>query len=129
MPITALYAGLLVAIYLYLTFRVIGQRRAKGIDLGDGGDRLAARYIRAHANFAEYVPLGLVLLLILEIDHWADWILHVLGIALVAGRVLHAQAFSVPEYRAAPRAAGMVLTTGMLAVAALLCLVDGTGLR
>jgi uncharacterized membrane protein YecN with MAPEG domain len=128
MIVTPLYAGLLTALYLLLTFRVIGRRRSRRVDLGDGGDRLLRRYLRGHGNFAEYVPLGLLLLLLLELGGWPAWLLHLLGLMLLGGRVAHAWSFSVAELRLPSRTAGMVLTTTMLGVAALLCLLQGLGL-
>ena len=64
---TALYAGSLTLWYLVLGYRVVGLRR-NGISLGDGGDPVMARVIRGHANFAEYVPLALVMLAVLELN-------------------------------------------------------------
>jgi uncharacterized protein len=128
MAITALYAGLLTALYLALAQRVIRFRRSRRIDLGDGGDRLLHRYLRGHANFAEYVPLGLVLLLLLEQGGWPGWLLHALGLTLLAGRLAHAWSFSTEELRMPSRTAGTALTLSMLAVAALLCLAQGRGL-
>ena len=57
MTVTSLYAGLLALLYLYLTSRVIRFRRGRRVDMGDAGDPLLQRYIRAHANFAEYAPI------------------------------------------------------------------------
>ena len=128
MPVTALYAGLLAALYLALTYRVILFRRGRRVDLGDGGERLLARYIRGHGNFAEYVPLALVLLLVLELGGWPRWLLHLLGLILLAGRLAHAWSFSVEQLRLPSRTAGMVLTTAMLVLAAALCLTQGLGL-
>ena len=56
LPVTAVAAALLTALYLVLCIRVIGQRRARGIALGTGHPALERAY-RAQANFAEYVPL------------------------------------------------------------------------
>ena len=128
MTVTALYAGLLAPLYLFLTYRVIRFRRGRRVDLGDGGDRLLQRYLRGHANFAEYVPLGLLLLLLLELGGWPGWLLHLLGLMLLGGRLAHAWSFSAAELRLPSRTAGMVLTTAMLAIAALLCLLQGLGL-
>jgi uncharacterized protein len=127
MAITALYAGLLTALYLALTWRVIVVRRGRRVDMGDGGDRLLLRYLRGHGNFAEYAPLGL-LLLVLEQGGWPVWLLHGLGLALLAGRLAHAWSFSAAELRLPTRTAGMALTLSMLAAAALLCLAQGVGL-
>ncbi len=67
MRVTALYAALLALLLVYLSARVIGRRRALRIGMGEGDDPLLARWIRAQANLAEYAPLGLLLLLILEL--------------------------------------------------------------
>ena len=127
MPVTSLYAALLAALLLFLTFRVIRFRRGQRVDMGDGGHRLLQRYVRAHANFAEYAPLGLVLLLLVEAAGWPMWLLHLLGLMLLGGRLAHAWSFSVEGLREPSRVAGMVLTTTMLGLAALLCLARGLG--
>lgn len=123
-PVTSLYAGLLVPLYLWLAFRVIRVRRGQRIDMGTGGDRLVERYVRAHANFAEYAPFGLLLLALLELGGRPFWLLHLLGAALLAGRLAHAWSFSVAELRLASRTLGTALTLAMLGVSAILCLVQ-----
>ena len=65
MVVTPLYAGLLALLFLVLSWRVI-QFRQRGISLGDGGDPRMLRLIRGHANFAEYVPLILLMMGFLE---------------------------------------------------------------
>ncbi len=67
MPITAFYAALLAVLFLVLSFRVIGVRRGQRVEIGDGGDKELLRRMRVHANFAEYVPLALVLLALAEV--------------------------------------------------------------
>ena len=124
MRVTALYAGLLTALYLVLTFRVIAARRRGRVDLGDADDPLLRRLVRGHGNFAEYAPLGLVLLGVLEQGGWSAWALHGLGLMLLAGRASHAWAFSVAGRRLPTRTAGMVLTIAMMVCSALLCLVQ-----
>jgi hypothetical protein len=123
--VTALYAALLAALYLFLTMRVIRARQAQRVDMGDGDDLLLRRYIRAHGNFAEFAPLGLVMLGLLELGGWAARLLHGLGLMLLGGRVAHAWSFSAAELRLGSRRLGMGLTMTMLALAALLCLVQG----
>ena len=58
MVVTPLYAALLVLWFLVLTLRVLQNRQSTKVSLGDGGNTLLQRAIRGHANFAEYVPLG-----------------------------------------------------------------------
>lgn len=122
MPITALYAGLLVPIFIVLAFRVIGVRRAARISVGDGGDKSLARRMRVHANFAEYVPMALLLMALLESVRPGARMLHVLGAVLVAGRIAHAIGMSrTPDYRPL-RVAGVLATMFVLAGGALACL-------
>jgi uncharacterized membrane protein YecN with MAPEG domain len=128
MPVTSLYAALLAALFLFLTSRVIRLRRGHRVDMGDGGDRLLQRYVRAHANCAEYAPFGLLLLLLVEAGGWPGPVVHGLGLMLLGGRSAHAWSFSVAELREPSRVVGMALTTTMLGLAALLCLARGLGL-
>ena len=124
MIITAFYAGLLGLLYLVLSLRVV-QLRRRGISLGDGGDPRMTRVIRGHANFAEYVPLILVLMLILEMARTSLYVLHVLGIALVVGRVLHCYSLSFSVRFRFGRLWGATLTFAVLLVAAVLTLLQG----
>ena len=124
MIITAFYAGLLGLLYLVLSLRVV-QLRRRGISLGDGGDPRMTRVIRGHANFAEYVPLILVLMLILEMARTSLYVLHVLGIALLVGRVLHGYSLSFSMRFRFGRLWGATLTLAVLLVAAVLALLQG----
>ena len=49
-------------LFVVLSFRVIAGRRASSTALGDGSNPDLFRRIRVHSNFAEYVPLALILL-------------------------------------------------------------------
>ena len=49
-----------------LRARVIAGRVRTGIQTGAGSDDALARAIRAHANFAEQVPLALLLIVLAE---------------------------------------------------------------
>jgi uncharacterized membrane protein YecN with MAPEG domain len=122
MPITALYAGLLMPLFVVLSVRVILQRRGARVALGDGGDATLLRVMRVHANFAEYVPLTLVLIALAESLRTSGWLLHALGIALVAGRAIHA--FGVSQVREAfvLRVTGVATTLTVMIVAGLACL-------
>ena len=121
MIVTPLYASVLVILFLVLTFRVIGRRRT-GISLGDGGDAAMLRLIRGHGNFAEYVPLALLLLAILEVSRFSFYFLHAIGIALVAARLLHGYALSFSTHSKFGRMGGAGLTFIVLGVEAIACL-------
>ena len=90
--VTALYAGLLGLVFIVLSFRVVRLRGKHRVDLGDGGVDELVRAVRVHGNFAEYVPLALVLMLLAEGAGAADGLLHGLGILLVLARLSHAHA-------------------------------------
>lgn len=119
--ITLLYAGLSGLLLLALSFQVVALRRRHGIGLGSGDQPALERAIRVHANFCEYVPLGLVLLLVLELTAaLPTLVLHILGVMLVAGRVLHAQGLSGTAGVSKGRFVGTLLTWLMIAISALL---------
>lgn len=120
MPITALYAVPLVLLFLVLTFRTIGYRRSQRISVGDGGDKELQKRMRVHANCAEYVPIGLLVIALAESLSAPAALLHSLGAGLVGGRILHAYGMSQKPQIIQMRVAGMVLTTAVIAAGALI---------
>lgn len=121
MPIAALYASLMVPLFLLLASRVIRTRRGARVAIGDGGDALLMRRMRVHGNFAEYVPFALLLLALAENLGTNVLLLHGLGVVLVAGRIAHAFGMSQPEEKFVFRVAGVITTFGMMGIAALAC--------
>jgi uncharacterized membrane protein YecN with MAPEG domain len=103
---------------LILAFRVVAVRRVTAIGLGDGGDALLLSRIRIHGNAAEYVPLALILMLILELNGGSARWLHVLGVALLVGRVAHVQGLSQSTGTSAGRFVGNILTWSVIMIAA-----------
>ena len=125
MPITALYAGLLALLFVFLAVRVIGARRSAKVAIGDGGDAPLRRRMRVHANFAEYVPLALLLIALLEGLKISTLVLHGLGVVLLFGRVVHAFGVSQEPEDLRLRVTGMVATFGVILVAGVICLAIG----
>lgn len=123
LTITALYAGLLSLYFIVLSLRVIRTRRENLVPLGDGGDQALLRSLRVQANFAEYVPLCLILIALAEAQQLPGWLLHGLGLALLIGRLLHAVGVSRDPEPYRLRVAGMSLTFTVLALGATLNLV------
>jgi uncharacterized membrane protein YecN with MAPEG domain len=78
--------------------------------------------VRGHANFAEYVPLALLLMLILELSKFSIYVLHGLGIALLVARLLHGYALSFTDKFFFGRVAGAGLTFTVLGVEAVMCI-------
>lgn len=122
LPVTALYAGLLAFGFVWLSTRVIKARRANRVALGTGGQRMLERAMRAHGNFAEYVPFALLVLALLELNGLAAWVLHGLGLMLVAGRAVHARGIAREPETFRDRVIGMGLTFTMLGLGGLLLL-------
>jgi len=112
--ITDTTASLLTFVYVFLAFKVIALRRTEKIALGDGGVQKLQAAIRAHGNFSEYVPLSLVLMALLELDHFASIALMVVALALVLGRVLHSVSVLSNPQRFKFRVLGMQLTFATL---------------
>lgn len=116
LAVTPVYAGLLAFLYLFLTFSVIRQRRRQSVSLGDGGDAGFLRKIRAHGNFAEYVPLALILMALAELAGAGAVTLHAVGALLLVGRLVHGWCFLFTARNLAARVAGMVMTLTAIGV-------------
>ena len=122
MTITAFYAALLALFFVFLSFRVIGWRRVKQVELGHGDDNQLLRRMRVHANFAEYVPFTLLLMAMAESMTAPRPLIHLAGLILIAGRLIHAYGLSQTPHILRFRVWGMILTFFALSLAALLCL-------
>lgn len=115
--ITSLYAGLCGILLLALSSRVVNARRTHQIGLGDGGQPELMRAIRVQANFVEYTPLILLLILLVEMGNNSATVVHSLGIALVIARVMHAAGLSRTSGVSTLRFVGTLVTWVVLAIA------------
>lgn len=117
----ALWAGLHLFLLLVLSVRVTRQRRKHAVPLGDGGVPSLAQAIRAFGNASEYVPSALIGLAILALVAAPALFIHVAGLVLFAGRVLHAISLSRSSEATMPRAIGALATwIAYIAIAAAL---------
>ena len=123
MFVTPLYAGLLALWFIVLSVRVMRIRR--DIAFGDRGDEEVARVVRAQANFAEYVPLTLLLMGFLEVTRFSIYLLHALGIGLLVARIVHGAALSFGWQLRFGRVTGATLTIIVLLIEAVLCVYQG----
>lgn len=112
--VTSMIAALLTAIFIKLSLAVIGLRRKNKVGLGSGGHEDLERAIRAQGNFAEYVPLGIILIACLELNGAPWWLVAIPGLTLIAGRLIHAQGMHTPPPDFSKRVLGMQLTFGTL---------------
>lgn len=118
-PVTTLYTAVLALVFIGLSDLVTRARRRAKVSLGHGGDPRLERAVRAHGNFVEYVPLGLVLLLLAEAKGPETWVIHLFGAMLLTGRLLHAWGMMFPEAPVSGRFWGTALTWLMVLSAAL----------
>ena len=87
--LTSLYAAPLALMYIVLAARVVNLRTSERVSLGTGESEALLRATRIHGNFSEYVPFTLLLMALAEMGGAWPWLIHGLGLALIAGRLLH----------------------------------------
>jgi uncharacterized protein len=120
--ITACYLAVLALLYVALSLQVIRLRRANRAAFGDSGNAALRSAIRAHAHFAEYVPITTLMVAMLEMAGASALRVHVLMGALVVARVLHPLGmYAAPNtwrFRIG-RTGGVTITIGLLVTLAL----------
>jgi uncharacterized membrane protein YecN with MAPEG domain len=138
-PVTLTATCVLGIAYAGLSVAVGRQRGQANVSLGNGPDlsiAIGEEYkappllvaIRRHAQFAEYVPISVVLLLVLELNHANRIMLAGLAAMLVVSRTCMAMGLG----RTTPnplRTAGNLLQWGMILIASAAGLVLATGLN
>src|SRR5690349_4114997 len=87
--ITALYLAVLALLYGGLSLQVIRLRLVSRAAFGHTGNVALRRAIRAHAHFAEYVPITTLMVAFLEASGSSALRVHLLMGALVVARLLH----------------------------------------
>jgi uncharacterized membrane protein YecN with MAPEG domain len=126
--ITAIFAAILGLIAAGLTVNVIMHRVRLGVESGDGGQPQMTQAIRAHANFAEHVPLALILIGSAEMLIMRAWIIYALGITLLVARLLSMIGLTRSLGPSFPRQAGAGLTILVITVTSILILCREFGL-
>lgn len=90
-------------------------------------DGVLQRSVRAYGNFIEYVPIGLLFLVALELMQASSWLLWLLGGTLVVARIAHAWGV-IRTYGPSPgRAIGFFGTWLVYIVGSLACLYYSVG--
>lgn len=106
----ALYAGINGLLLLLLSIWVVRRRvTTKTVILDEGKDEMV-RAIRAHANASEYIPIGLLLIAALVLVKGSILVVHVVGITLTLGRIIHAFGLTRSSGLSSARLVGMLLT-------------------
>jgi uncharacterized membrane protein YecN with MAPEG domain len=117
MLIVSGYAALLGLLFVELSLRTLRLRRALRIAIGDADNPQLIRAIRVHSNFAEYVPFGLLLVYLCEVHRAGPIFIHLMGVALLVGRLSHAYGLGQVREDYRYRVAGMALTLGTIVAA------------
>ena len=110
-PVTLFYAAILGAFYMLLLLLVIKLRHQHKLGHGDGGHSVLRARVRAHANFAEYTPLLLLFLLLVELNQAKGFISHGFGISILISRAVHAYGMIILENKEKPSYKGRVFGT------------------
>lgn len=89
LPITLTIAGAAALVSFWIAGRIGRLRSKHGVMIGDGGNEALTARMRAHANFAEYAPLFLILLALVELATGSQLWLWGVAILFTLGRILH----------------------------------------
>lgn len=90
LPISLTAAAAAALINVWLGFRVGQVRGSEKVSIGDGGNEKVIRRMRAHANFVEFTPFVLVLLVLIELATGTSMVLWLVMAFYMLGRIAHA---------------------------------------
>jgi uncharacterized membrane protein YecN with MAPEG domain len=121
--VTSVVSAVLAILFVRLSFAVIALRRQNKVALGSDGNIDLERAIRAQGNFAEYVPIGIILIACLELNGAPWWLVALPGLTLILGRLAHAKGMNQPPPNFSNRILGMQLTFFTLGSSAALNLI------
>jgi uncharacterized protein len=119
--ITPLYASIMAALMCLLALNVIRARRKNKVRYGDGNVLELQIARTAHSNAVDYVPISLILLILLELNHGNIYLIHLTGVLLLAGRFTYS--IGILREWMKGRVVGMHLTIWTILLLALLNLI------
>jgi len=123
--ITAGYLAVLALLYVALSMQVVRLQQRHQAAFSDGGSAELRSAIRAHAHFAEYVPITALMVAMLEMSGASALRVHLLMAALLLARLLHPLGMYAKRNTLAfriGRIGGMTVTITLLIVCATLIL-------
>ena len=94
--IATTYAGAFALLFALLSALVVVLRGKTGIVHGDGGHDRLNRVVRAHANFAEYIPFILLMVGWIEASGASRDMIHWLLGPLLIARLMHPIGMQMP---------------------------------
>ena len=121
--VSLMYTAILALIFIVLSLRVVKNRFKSKVSLGDGGNTLLNIAIRTHSNFAEYVPIALMLLVSVEFLAYPVILVHILGSLLILARLSHVYGLANKNSLSIFRPVGVISTVTVIVVSSILVLV------
>lgn len=109
LPVTLSAAAAAAIINIWLATRCGQVRSAEKISIGDGGNDLLTRRMRAQLNFAENTPLVLVLIAVIELARPGTMALAIIAGVYALGRIAHGIGMDGKGF-AVGRSIGIVIT-------------------
>ncbi len=122
-PVTLAACAAAAILNFWLSQRVFQMRRAHQVIHGDGGQAGLLRRMRAQANFVEYTPFVLLLILAIELSGRGGLWLALVSGAYLLGRLAHAfgmDSEAVPAGRKIGMATTFLTLLGLAVYAALI---------
>lgn len=119
LPVTAFVAAVCALLLLATAIDTVRQRLRLKAAFGDHGDAKLISASRSHGNLAEYAPITIILLGLLEMARANHIALMVIGAIFLVGRVAHVIGLYTPsEPGKAPlgRQVGVAATFGTLLI-------------
>jgi uncharacterized membrane protein YecN with MAPEG domain len=89
MPIALFTAAAAALVNFWLSWRIAQLRTSEKIWVGDGGHPLLTARMRAQLNFAEYAPVVLILIALIEATTGSPLWLGIVAAVFILGRILH----------------------------------------
>lgn len=114
LPIALTTAGVAALINAWLAMRVGRLRISEKVSVGDGGNPRVLGRMRAHANFAEFAPIVLILIALVEFAQGTSIWLWAVAVVFLIGRVLHGLGMDgLPRGRMIGAVTTMAITVGL----------------
>lgn len=110
LEVVFLYAAVFGIIHFAITIRIGLIRARTRVSLGDGGDKGFLKLIRGQQNFAENVPIALILCTLVGLQGASVMVMHILLLLLLVGRVSHYLQITGALKPIVFRMGGMILT-------------------
>lgn len=110
LTISSFYIPVIALVFFAITLRVGMFRANNKLSFGDGGDIVMTRISRAQMNFAESVPISLLLFALVEYNGAPAALIHGLFVLLLMGRASHYMQLTGVLKPIGFRMGGMMLT-------------------